>query len=101
VTSPDPEADADPRPIQDWRVLLAVFWLTSMVEGLGVSQIFALVPSYLREMGVPQDERLAFVGLFSALIFVVGMPLVPLWGVWARWASPTRSVWGSSACSSR
>src|SRR5262249_13370151 len=24
-----------------------------------------------------------FVGLFSALIFVVGMPLVPLWGVWA------------------
>jgi MFS family permease len=60
-----------------------VFWLTSMVEGLGVSQIFALVPSYLREMGVPQDERLAFVGLFSALIFVVGMPLVPLWGVWA------------------
>ena len=34
-------------------------------------------------MGVPQAERLAFVGLFSALIFVVGMPLVPLWGVWA------------------
>ena len=54
-----------------------------MVEGLGVSQIFALLPSYLRQMGVPQDERLAFVGLFSALIFVVGMPLVPLWGVWA------------------
>jgi MFS family permease len=73
----------DPRPSQDWRVLLTVFWLTSMVEGLGVSQIFALVPTYLRQMGVPQDERLAFVGLFSALIFVVGMPLVPLWGVWA------------------
>jgi DHA1 family multidrug resistance protein-like MFS transporter len=54
-----------------------------MVEGLGVSQIFALVPTYLREMGVPQEDRLAFVGLFSALIFVVGMPLVPLWGVWA------------------
>jgi MFS family permease len=68
---------------QDWRVLLAVFWLTSMVEGLGVSQIFALIPTYLRQMGVPPDERLAFVGLFTALIFVVGMPLVPLWGVWA------------------
>jgi DHA1 family multidrug resistance protein-like MFS transporter len=73
----------NPRPAQDWRVLVAVFWLTSMVEGLGVSQIFALVPTYLREMGVPQGDRLAFVGLFSALIFVVGMPLVPLWGVWA------------------
>jgi MFS transporter, DHA1 family, multidrug resistance protein len=68
---------------QDWRILLAVFWVTSMVEGLGVSQIFALLPSLLTEMGVPDDDRLAFVGVFSALIFVVGMPLVPLWGVWA------------------
>jgi MFS family permease len=54
-----------------------------MVEGLGVSQIFALLPTYLREMGVPESERLAFIGIFSALIFVVGMPLVPLWGAWA------------------
>ena len=64
-------------------MLVAVFWITSMVEGAGVSQIFALVPSYLREMGVAEGDRLAFVGLFSSLIFVVGMPLVPLWGVWA------------------
>jgi DHA1 family multidrug resistance protein-like MFS transporter len=85
VTSEPGSAPPNPnrRPAQDWRVLVAVFWLTSMVEGLGVSQIFALVPTYLREMGVPQGDRLAFVGLFSALIFVVGMPLVPLWGVWA------------------
>ena len=54
-----------------------------MVEGLGVSQIFALLPTYLREMGVAPADRLTFVGLFSALIFVVGMPLVPLWGAWA------------------
>jgi MFS transporter, DHA1 family, multidrug resistance protein len=71
------------RPAQDWRTLLAVFWVTSMVEGLGVSQIFALMPSYLTEMGVPNEDRLAFIGIFSALIFVVGMPLVPLWGAWA------------------
>ena len=64
-------------------MLVAVFWVTSMIEGLGVSQIFALVPSYLREMGVAETDRLTFVGLFSSLIFVVGMPLVPLWGVWA------------------
>ena len=72
-----------PRSTQDWRIVVAIFWLTSMVEGLGVSQIFALVPTYLRQMGVAQADRLAFVGLFTALIFVVGMPLVPLWGVWA------------------
>ena len=54
-----------------------------MVEGLGVSQIFALLPTYLRQMGVAEQDRLAFIGIFSALIFVVGMPLVPLWGAWA------------------
>lgn len=70
-------------PSQDWRVLVAVFWVTSMVESLGVSQIFALLPTVLRDMGVPEVDRLAFIGLFSALIFVIGMPLVPLWGVWA------------------
>ena len=71
------------RPGQDWRILVAVFWVTSMVEGVGVSQIFALLPTYLRQMGVPDSDRLAFIGIFSALIFVVGMPLVPLWGAWA------------------
>ena len=82
----DPAAAPAPaltRPTQDWRILLAVFWVTSMVEGLGVSQIFALLPTYLRQMGVADQDRLAFIGIFSALIFVVGMPLVPLWGAWA------------------
>jgi len=81
---PDPRpALPGAHPAQDWRLLVAVFWLTSMVEGLGVSQIFALLPTYLSGMGVPETDRLAFVGLFSALIFVVGAPLVPLWGAWA------------------
>jgi MFS transporter, DHA1 family, multidrug resistance protein len=71
------------RPAQDWRAVLAVFWLTSMVEGIGVSQIFALLPTYLSQMGVAETDRLAFVGLFGSLIFIVGAPLVPLWGVWA------------------
>ncbi|MBI2778053.1 MAG: MFS transporter [Chloroflexi bacterium] len=66
-----------------WPLLVAVFWITSMVEGLGVSQVFALLPSQLHAMGVPDGERLQFIGLFSALVFVLGMPLVPLWGVWA------------------
>ncbi len=66
-----------------WPTLVAAFWITSMVEGLGVSQVFALLPAQLTSMGVPDAERLQFVGLFSALLFVLGMPLVPLWGVWA------------------
>jgi MFS family permease len=67
----------------DWRTILAVFWLTSMIEGFGVAQIFAFLPQYLSDMGVPEDDRLAFVGLFTSVIFLVGLPLVPLWGVWA------------------
>lgn len=70
-------------PRDDWRLLLAVFWVTSLVEGAGLSQVFAFLPEYLSRMGVTGADRLTFVGLFSSLIFVVGAPLVPLWGVWA------------------
>jgi MFS family permease len=45
--------------------------------------MFALLPTFLRELGVPDAQRVPFVGLFSSLMFVLGMPLVPLWGVWA------------------
>jgi len=76
--APDRDAGRD-----DWLRIVTVFWITSLVEGLGVSQVFSFLAPYLREMGVPDAERIPFVGLFSALIFVVGMPLVPLWGVWA------------------
>ena len=68
---------------QDWRVLLAIFFVTSLVEGLGVSQIYAFLPAYLSQMGVAQADRLRFVGIFGSLVFVLGAPLVPLWGVWA------------------
>jgi len=70
-------------PRQDWRVVVAIFWITSMVEGMGVSTVFAQLPTYLLQMGVGSTDRLAFVGLFNALIFVVGAPLVPFWGAWA------------------
>ncbi len=82
-----PELDAPDIPDRpaapDWRRILVIFWITSMVEGLGVSQVFAFVPLYLREMGVAEPDRLRFVGIFGSLIFIVGAPLVPLWGVWA------------------
>jgi len=71
------------RPPQDWRIIVAVFWVTQLVESTGVSQVYALLPAYLREMGVPEADRIPFVGLFSSLVFVLGLPLVPLWGVWA------------------
>jgi DHA1 family multidrug resistance protein-like MFS transporter len=94
---PDPARDPDRAPVpdlsrhahegdpgrSDWRSLLAVFFVVSLVEAFGVSQIFAFLPQYLTQMGVPSDERLAFIGIFTSLMFLVGLPLVPLWGVWA------------------
>ena len=71
------------RPAPNWHVILAVFWVTQLVESLGVSQVFALLPTYLRELGVSETDRLPFIGLFGSLVFVLGLPLVPLWGVWA------------------
>ena len=79
-----PTTPADPaRPRIDWRPLFLAFWVTSLVENMGLSQLFALLPTLLREMGVPDAQRVPFVGLFVSLMFLLGLPLVPLWGVWA------------------
>ncbi len=78
-----PSAPAERPPAPDWWRILAVYWVTSLVEGMGVSQVFALLPQLLTSMGVTGPDRLGFVGLFGSLLFVLGMPLVPLWGVWA------------------
>jgi MFS family permease len=72
-----------PEAAQDWRAVVAIYWVTSLVEGLGVSQVYALLPSTLAGLGVPDAERLSFIGLFGSLLWIVGLPLVPLWGVWA------------------
>ncbi len=71
------------RKAQTWTISLALFAITSMVETLGVSQISAFMPIYLQEMGLPLDAVPQWVGVMNSLIFVLGLPLVPLWGVWA------------------
>lgn len=82
---------------QDWRALLAVYFVVSLVESFGVAQIFALLPARLSELGVLGDARLTFIGVFTSLIFVVGAPLVPLWGVWADKVSRTAVIARSAA----
>jgi len=67
----------------DWRRIVAIYWITTLIEGAGIAQVYALLPQILSSMGITGSDRLGFVGLFGALLFLVGMPLVPLWGVWA------------------
>jgi DHA1 family multidrug resistance protein-like MFS transporter len=76
-------AASPPRRAQDWRVLLAIYAITALVESAGVSQVFAFLPLRLHEIGLPDRDVASFTGIFTALIFVFGIFLVPFWGVWA------------------
>jgi len=71
------------RPLQDWRALLAIYAITALIESTGVSQVFAFLPLRLHQMGLLAAEVASFTGIFTALIFVFGIFLVPFWGVWA------------------
>ena len=71
------------RPAQDWHSLLLVYGIVSTIEALGIAQVFAFLPMRLREVGLPDDQIPTFTGLFTSLIFVFGIVLVPFWGVWA------------------
>ena len=73
----------NPRPTPDWRPLLAVYWITSFIEGFGVAQIWAFLPNRLSEVGVAAPEVQHLVGILGSFFFLTGLPLIPLWGVWA------------------
>ena len=67
----------------DWRRLLVLYWITSVVEGIGVAQIYAFMPTRLAEVGMSDADIGRVLGLLFSLFFVAGLPLIPLWGVWA------------------
>lgn len=71
------------RTSQSWILLLVLFSATSVVEAICISQVYAFMPFYLRTLGLAPDLVPRWVGTLSALVFLVGLPLVPFWGVWA------------------
>ncbi len=68
---------------QPWTLVLVFFSIASLVEAIGLSQVFAFMPLYLQQLGLPQADVPRWTGTLSALAFVLGLPLVPFWGVWA------------------
>jgi DHA1 family multidrug resistance protein-like MFS transporter len=64
-----------------WKLTLLLFFLTSVIESYGYSHLGAFLPVYIQDMQV--HHTATWVGVLNALTFVVGLPLVPLWGVWA------------------
>ncbi len=49
-----------------------------------MSHIMAFAPLYLRDLGAAPSEIPVWTGALAAGSFVVGLPLVPFWGVWAE-----------------
>src|SRR4051812_6003147 len=68
---------------QPWLWVLFVLGITSMVEAYGVAQVQAFLPFYLLELGVPKSDLSTWTGLVTSGIFLFGLPMIPLWGVWA------------------
>lgn len=66
-----------------WTALLALFFVTSVVETFGVGHVVRFLPLYLRQLGTPEAAVPTWTGFLNASIFLFGLPLVPFWGVWA------------------
>jgi len=68
----------------NWRHTTILFAGTSFVEALAFGHLGAFTPLFLqRELHVPAGEIPFWTGILSSLGFVIGLPLLPFWGVWA------------------
>jgi MFS transporter, DHA1 family, multidrug resistance protein len=67
----------------DWRALLALFTLAGVVESQAFGHLTAFTPLFLQELHVANAQIPAWTGILAALGFVIGLPLLPFWGVWA------------------
>lgn len=66
----------------DWRVLLLLFTLAGVVESQAFGHLNAFTPLFLQELHVANAQIPAWIGILASLSFVVGLPLLPFWGVW-------------------
>jgi len=84
VSASMPSASAAPgRHRNDWRVLLVFFILAGIVESQAFGHLGAFTPLFLQELRVPKASIPTWTGVLSGLGFVIGLPLLPFWGVWA------------------
>lgn len=67
-----------------WRVLMVLFTLTGVIESLAYGHFGAFTPIYLRQLHVPAADVPFWTGILGGAGFVIGIPLLPFWGVWAE-----------------
>lgn len=85
MSVPTPPAAASDKPAHrnNWHVLLVLFVLAGIVESQAFGHLTAFTPLFLQELRVPPARVPSWTGIMSALAFVLGLPLLPFWGVWA------------------
>lgn len=71
------------RHANDWRTLLIIFTLAGVVESQAFGHLNAFRPLFLQQLGVSAGQIPGWTGILAALGFVIGLPLLPFWGVWA------------------
>ncbi|HEU5347244.1 MAG TPA: MFS transporter, partial [Ktedonobacterales bacterium] len=81
--SGDTVAEKPQRHANNWVVLLLVFTLAGIVESQAFGHLNAFRPLYLQQLGVPGANIATWTGVLASLAFVIGLPLLPFWGVWA------------------
>lgn len=77
---------AEPKPasqVTGWRTLLILFTLAGVVESQAFGHLTAFRPLFLQQLHVPTTQIPFWTGILASLGFVIGLPLLPFWGVWA------------------
>lgn len=71
-------------PLQSWQLVAALFLFVSFVEAFVVSHmVSSFLPLYLEQLGVARADVPRYTGFVTPLVFIVGLPLIPFWSVWA------------------
>lgn len=76
--APDGQAD------RAWLRLVALFFAAGVFESIGFGHLGAFTPLYLGQLHVAAADIPLWTGILGAIGWVIGIPMIPLWGVWAE-----------------
>lgn len=85
-------------PGRDWRLTVAVVWLSILIAIMGMSLVIPFLPLYLRDLGVPENRTRLWAGWVGGANFLCAGLVAPLWGSMAdrygRKAMTLRALFG-------
>lgn len=68
---------------QSWQLLTFIFALANFLEVAIMAHFVLFTPAFLQEIGFSQSEINTWTGPIASISFLVGIWLVPFWGVFA------------------